>query len=71
MKKLPVAWKLICGDPAIENPQLPALIGQAIAQETAVEYEAIPETSHFLQVERPEECVRAMEAFLRARRFID
>ena len=71
MKNLPVAGKLICGDPAIENQQLPALIGQAIAQEIPFEYEAIPGTSHFLQVERPEECVRAMEAFLRARRFID
>jgi len=71
MKDLPVACKLICGDPAIENQQLPALIGHAIAQETPIAYDAIPGTSHFLQVERPQECVRAMEAFLRVCRFVD
>jgi pimeloyl-ACP methyl ester carboxylesterase len=27
-------------------------------------YEAIPGTSHFLQIERPEECVRAVDSFL-------
>ena len=27
-------------------------------------YEAIPDTTHFLQIERPDECIRAMETFL-------
>jgi pimeloyl-ACP methyl ester carboxylesterase len=70
MKKLPVPCKLICGDPASEHQQPPALIGRAIAEETAVEYEAIAETTHFLQIERPDECIRAMESFLRRCGFI-
>ncbi len=70
MKNLPVPCKLICGDPANEHKQPPALIGRAIAEETAVEYEAIPQTTHFLQIERPDECIRAMEAFLRKHGFL-
>src|SRR5690348_8938398 len=70
MKNLPVPCKLICGDPANEHKQPPALIGRAIAEETAVEYEAIADTTHFLQIERPDECIRAMESFLRRHRFI-
>ena len=46
-------------------------IGRAIAEETRVEYEAIAHTTHFLQLERPEECVRAMESFLRKHGFIE
>lgn len=58
--------KLICGDPHAEGAGPPALIGKAIAEEiAAVEYESIPDTTHFLQIERPEPCVRAMESFLR------
>ncbi len=47
---------------------LPALISKAIAEEVPVEYEAIPDTTHFLQIEKPEECVRAMESFPRQAR---
>jgi len=60
--KAPV--KLIGADPHIEGAGAPALISKAIAEEMPVEYEAIPNTSHFLQIEQPEECVRAMETFL-------
>jgi pimeloyl-ACP methyl ester carboxylesterase len=59
---MPAAVKLICADPADGGP--PALIGRALASEAGVEYEAIPRTSHFLQIEEPEECIRAMEIFL-------
>jgi pimeloyl-ACP methyl ester carboxylesterase len=61
--RMPVSVKLICADPASAAP--PALIGKALAAESDVDYEAIPGTSHFLQIERPEECLRAMETFLR------
>ena len=70
MKNLPVPCKLICGDPAHEHKQTPALIGRAIAEETPVEYEAIADTTHFLQIEHPEECIRAMESYLRKHGFI-
>src|SRR5258708_4498879 len=61
-----VAVKLICGDPDAEEASPPARLGQAIAAESGVLYEAIPGTSHFLQIERPRECIAAMESFLRA-----
>lgn len=62
--KTPV--KLVCGDPHMEGAGAPALIGKAIAEETpSIEYEAIPGTTHFLQIERPNECIRAMESFLK------
>jgi pimeloyl-ACP methyl ester carboxylesterase len=61
---MPVAVKLICADPAGGEQMPPALIGKAIAEEAPVEYEAIPGTTHFLQIEQPHECVRSMEAFL-------
>lgn len=62
LRHMPVPVKLICADPADGGP--PALIGRALAEEASLEYEAIPETSHFLQIERPQQCIRAMEAFL-------
>jgi pimeloyl-ACP methyl ester carboxylesterase len=68
LRQMPVAVKLICADPADGGP--PALIGRALADEAMVEYEAIAGTSHFLQIERPQECVEAMEAFLVKQGFI-
>lgn len=62
--RLKVPVKLVCGDPNLEDADAPALIGQAIAREFPIAYEAIPDSTHFLQIERPEECIRAMESFL-------
>jgi pimeloyl-ACP methyl ester carboxylesterase len=69
MRDMPVAVKLICADPA--DGGAPALIGRALASEAAVDYEPIAGTSHFLQIERPQECVRAMEAYLVKQEFIN
>ena len=69
MRYMPVAVKLICADPVDGGP--PALIGRALADEALAEYEPIAGTSHFLQIERPQECIRAMEAFLVERGFIN
>jgi pimeloyl-ACP methyl ester carboxylesterase len=66
MARCPVPVKLICGDPEIEGAMPPALIGRAMAAELPLAYEAIPGTTHFLQIERPAECVRAMESFFAA-----
>jgi pimeloyl-ACP methyl ester carboxylesterase len=60
---MPVAVKLICADPKLELG-VPALIGKALAEEAGVAYQAIAETTHFLQIERPAECICAMEQFL-------
>lgn len=56
--------KLIGADPDLEGAGPPAKIVRAIAEEASIEYEAIAGTTHFLQIEKPEECVRAMESFL-------
>jgi pimeloyl-ACP methyl ester carboxylesterase len=60
--KAPV--KLIGADPDLEGAGPPALICKAIGEELPIEYEAIAGTTHFLQMEKPEKCVRATEAFL-------
>jgi pimeloyl-ACP methyl ester carboxylesterase len=63
LAQMPVGVKLICADPQLDNAA-PALIGKALAEEAHVAYEAIPNTTHFLQIERPAECIRSMEDFL-------
>jgi len=67
LRDMPVAVKLICADPA-SGP--PALIGRALAAEASVAYESITGTTHFLQIEQPLDCIRAMEAFLAQHGFI-
>lgn len=69
--EVPVAVKLIGADPDDEEATPPARLARAAAGQFGLAYEAIPRTSHFLQIERPRECVVAMETFLRAQRFID
>jgi pimeloyl-ACP methyl ester carboxylesterase len=64
LAQMPVPIKLICGDPELEDAGAPARLGRAIASESAIEYEAIRGTTHFLQMEKPRECVDAMESFL-------
>jgi pimeloyl-ACP methyl ester carboxylesterase len=64
MGKLPVPMKLICADPDLPDVMPPALIGRALARQHAIPYESIPRTTHFLQIEEPEKCTRAMESFL-------
>ncbi len=64
MGLVPVPIKLICGDPDLPEVMPPALIGRALAMQYNLPYEAIPGTTHFLQIEKPEECARAMVSFL-------
>jgi pimeloyl-ACP methyl ester carboxylesterase len=60
----PVPFKLICGDATREDAGVPTLIGRALAEDKGVPYVAIPGTTHFLQIEKPAECIRALEEFL-------
>lgn len=60
----PVPFKLVCGDPEIEEAGPPALIARAMARDLGLPYQAIAETTHFLQIERPAECIGTMESFL-------
>ncbi|HEX4211434.1 MAG TPA: alpha/beta hydrolase [Candidatus Binataceae bacterium] len=69
MGRMPVAVKLICADPNLEG-QVPAQLCAAMAAATpSLEYAMLSGSTHFLQIERPAECVRLMEDFLAAQGF--
>lgn len=53
--------KVIGADPTVPYSYLPTL---NLSSVVAIEYDFIPETTHFLQVEKPEECVAGMCDFL-------
>jgi len=70
MSQIPVAVKLICADPNLAG-QVPAQLCAALAAATpSLEYVMLPGSTHFLQIERPTECVRLMEDFLAAQGFL-
>ena len=57
--------KLIGCDPAAKGSPPTGATNCALAMEGGYEYEAVPETGHLLQIERPEACREAMLSFLR------
>jgi pimeloyl-ACP methyl ester carboxylesterase len=56
--------KLIAADPNARGAPAPAFANRALAEEHGYVYEAIPGTGHLLQIQKPEECRRAMLGFL-------
>jgi pimeloyl-ACP methyl ester carboxylesterase len=56
--------KLIAADPEVRGAPAPAFANRALAEEGAYAYEAIPGTGHLLQIQKPDECRRAMLDFL-------
>lgn len=58
--------KMIAADPDAPGAPAPAFANQALARELGYAYEAIPGTGHLLQIQKPEECRRAMLTFLDA-----
>lgn len=68
MRASPLPLKLVCGDPEIANVACPALIGRAAALELGVDYEAVPQSTHFLQIEHPEACQAITRAFYQTTR---
>jgi len=61
----PSPVKLVCGDPEIDDVQPSAHIGLAAALELGVDYEAVPQATHFLQIEHPQACQAITRAFYR------
>lgn len=59
-----VPIKLIGADPDLDGATQPASSCRALAQEFTLPYECIAGTSHFLQIEQPEHCVRILDDFL-------
>ena len=55
---------LIAGDPALSDSPA-AKVCAAIHEEVGIEYAAIPNTTHFLQIENPQACRDALVAFLK------
>jgi pimeloyl-ACP methyl ester carboxylesterase len=56
--------KLVGADPEARGAPAPAFANKALAEELRYAYEAIPGTGHLLQIQKPEECRRAMLSFL-------
>jgi pimeloyl-ACP methyl ester carboxylesterase len=56
--------KLIAADPEAKGAPAPAFANRALAQDFGYAYEAIAGTGHLLQIQKPEECRRAMLSFL-------
>jgi pimeloyl-ACP methyl ester carboxylesterase len=57
--------KLIGADPGAKGASPTSAANAALAFEGGYEYDAVPETGHLLQIERPEACREAMLSFLR------
>lgn len=57
--------KLIGADPDIKGAPATAAANRALAREGGYDYEAIPETGHLLQIERPDACRESLFSFLR------
>jgi pimeloyl-ACP methyl ester carboxylesterase len=55
---------LICADPDQPDAQAPCKVGRSLHARYVCRYEAVPDTSHLLQIEKPEECVRALLSFI-------
>jgi pimeloyl-ACP methyl ester carboxylesterase len=56
--------KFIGADPGIEGARPTPAIVRDMAAELGLAYEAVAGTTHFLQIERPAECVAALDRFL-------
>ena len=64
LNELPLPVKLICADPDQPDAQSPARVGRSLHELYGLAYEAIPDTSHMLMIEKPAECARSLTAFL-------
>ena len=53
--------KTICADPTMPYSYLPTI---DMSEMLSVDYDFLPDTTHFLQLEQPEECVAIMREFI-------
>ena len=58
-----VPLKILGGDPHLPDARPPAIVTHAIAHEAKLDYHLLPGTSHFLQLEAPDECARIILEF--------
>ncbi len=64
---LPCPAKVIGSDPTLPFAYLPTF---NLSHIQSIDYDFIPETTHFLQLEKPEECVETMREYLEEKRLI-
>jgi pimeloyl-ACP methyl ester carboxylesterase len=57
-------FKIIASDPDDPHARAPGLVNRALHEEFGHPYEAVPGTTHMLQLEAPEEAARIAAAFL-------
>ena len=62
--------KLIAADPDARGAPAPAFANRALAEDFGYTYEAILGTGHMLQIQKPDECRRAMLGFLEQLRIV-
>ena len=67
IKSLSCPTNIIGADPTVPFSFLPSV---ELSDMVAVDYDFVPETTHFLQLERPEECVALMLDFLEHRKLV-
>jgi pimeloyl-ACP methyl ester carboxylesterase len=64
LAELPMPVFLLGGDPNSDWPSPVSKIVAEIARETGVPYQMVPDTSHLLQIERPNECREVLKNWL-------
>ena len=55
--------KLVCADPAVSGVQPSAAIALDMTNRLGLNYECVPETTHFLQLENPDACAAITREF--------
>src|SRR5690606_35966843 len=55
--------RLLCADPDVPGVQPPAAIDRALARAFGLDYVCVPDTTHFLQLERPDLCAALTREF--------
>lgn len=69
LKDLPVAVKLVGADPAVKALEMPAVLTEALAEDQRLDYTQVPDSTHFLQLERPDFAWNAVADFFRRNGF--
>ena len=67
IKNLSCPTKIIGADPTEPFSFLPSA---DLSEMVALDYDFVPETTHFLQLERPQECIALMFSFLEHRKLM-